>query len=129
MTYKIKGINNDTDTCSCCGKTGLKRVVWLEEIDGTADPAPYGTSCAARLLGMTGTKSSLENRISADLHTAIIARQHEIKNTMAVVNGYCIPSDLVNLPLDQALKIRNERYPILEYGTGRMDITAAARYL
>lgn len=41
----ILGVNADKDTCDCCGKTGLKKVVWLE-IDG-AEPVAYGVNCAA----------------------------------------------------------------------------------
>lgn len=52
-TYRIKGINSDTDTCECCGRTGLKRVVWLAPVvdDTEYDPAAYGSSCAAVVMG------------------------------------------------------------------------------
>jgi hypothetical protein len=57
---RVRGINNDHDTCSHCGKTGLKRVVWCEYLDaegnGTGDVEPIGTSCAARLLRTTTTR-------------------------------------------------------------------------
>lgn len=47
--YKCVAINDEADTCACCGRKKLKRVAWLLEFDGT-DPAPYGTTCAAHLL-------------------------------------------------------------------------------
>lgn len=45
--FVIKGINDEQDTCSCCGKTGLQRVVWIEDTD-TGDINHFGTSCATR---------------------------------------------------------------------------------
>ena len=58
--YRLVGCNDDFDTCACCGKTGLKRVMMLAPLDpdgGVEDEAsPYGTSCAARLLGYTWGK-------------------------------------------------------------------------
>ena len=53
MTYTIKGTNGDETTCACCGRDDLTKVVWLAEkdTDGFEDQAaPYGTTCAARLL-------------------------------------------------------------------------------
>lgn len=52
-SYRIKGVNGDEDTCSLCGKRGLKRVVWLAEVDEDgceSDAAHYGTDCAGLLL-------------------------------------------------------------------------------
>jgi hypothetical protein len=48
-TYRILGINDDTDTCECCGKTGLKRVVWIATVSEggfVSEPVPHGTTCA-----------------------------------------------------------------------------------
>ena len=48
MGYKkIIGINDDQDSCDCCGKTGLKKVVWLEDSE-TLAIAAYGSTCAAK---------------------------------------------------------------------------------
>ena len=46
---KIVGINDEMDSCEVCGKTGLKRVVWID--DGEGNVVHVGTSCAARMLG------------------------------------------------------------------------------
>jgi hypothetical protein len=27
---KVLGVNDDRSSCQCCGREGLKRVVWLE---------------------------------------------------------------------------------------------------
>jgi hypothetical protein len=47
--YKCVAVNDECDTCACCGRTRLKRVAWLLEFDAN-DPEPYGTTCAAHLL-------------------------------------------------------------------------------
>lgn len=52
-THRLLGVNSDHDTCTACGKTGLKRVAWIAEVtaDGEAgDPAAYGTDCAGMIL-------------------------------------------------------------------------------
>ena len=57
--YTVHGTNDDHDTCSHCGKSGLKRVVWLSynDVEGNSmgNPEPVGTSCAARLMKKTIT--------------------------------------------------------------------------
>jgi hypothetical protein len=47
--FTIVAVNNDVDTCSCCGRTDLKRVAWVAmTVDGIEHaPAPFGTTCAA----------------------------------------------------------------------------------
>lgn len=52
--YKVLGVNSDHDTCSRCGKTNLKKVVWLALEDG--EPEPVGADCAGRLLRKTGNR-------------------------------------------------------------------------
>lgn len=46
MAIKVLGINDEKDFCQCCGKKGLKRVVWCELEDG--DIVHYGTTCASK---------------------------------------------------------------------------------
>lgn len=53
-TVKLLGMSDDQDTCSRCGKTGLKRVVWLELEDGSIEH--YGVDCAA--VALTGSKKA-----------------------------------------------------------------------
>ncbi|WP_338704383.1 hypothetical protein V2W30_41405 (plasmid) [Streptomyces sp. Q6] len=56
----IKGVVDDTDTCECCGRTNLKRVVALMPLDADGneegDVSYYGTSCAATALRWTHTR-------------------------------------------------------------------------
>jgi hypothetical protein len=52
MGYRIAAINDECETCSRCGKTGLKRVAWVfSEEDGPGSAAPVGLDCTAILLG------------------------------------------------------------------------------
>lgn len=57
---KVLGVNDDTDTCEVCGKTGLKRVVWLERLDadgnGESGPFAAGVDCAGKLLAWSAMK-------------------------------------------------------------------------
>lgn len=43
--FQVKGVNDERDTCECCGKTGLKRVVWIEDTE-TNEIKCFGTTCA-----------------------------------------------------------------------------------
>jgi hypothetical protein len=47
MKKRILGINDDRDFCQCCGKTGLRRVVWIENIE-TGTIRHFGTTCAGK---------------------------------------------------------------------------------
>ena len=55
--FRLMGTNDDHNTCEFCGRTNLKRVVMLAPLDPDGnvegEAAPYGTSCAATLLGYT----------------------------------------------------------------------------
>lgn len=47
--YRYHGTDDSCDTCSCCGRSNLKRVAWLSLADG-GEPLPYGTTCAALMM-------------------------------------------------------------------------------
>lgn len=47
MKKRILGINDDQDFCQCCGKTGLRRVVWIENLE-TGTIRHFGTTCAGK---------------------------------------------------------------------------------
>lgn len=53
--FRILGITDERSACDCCGKTGLKRVVALEEMS-TLKVWFYGTTCAANTM-KTSVKS------------------------------------------------------------------------
>ncbi len=74
---KILGINSDADTCACCGKSGLKRVVWLQFGEGS--PTHYGTQCAATACGLDGKYSAgTADKMTADFNKK--NKQIEAKN-------------------------------------------------
>jgi hypothetical protein len=43
--FVVRGINDDKSFCECCGKSGLQRVVWIEDMD-TGEVKHFGTVCA-----------------------------------------------------------------------------------
>jgi len=57
---QIIAINQDTDTCSCCGKRDLKRVVWIKA-DAESDPVAHGTGCAAVAMGWSRKRGATAN--------------------------------------------------------------------
>jgi len=56
-------VNSDLDTCTACGRTGLKRVAWLVALDADGnedgDAVAFGTDCAGKaLLGAKSRKNT-----------------------------------------------------------------------
>jgi hypothetical protein len=47
MKFKVLAVNDDSDCCECCGKTGLKRVVWIENTE-TGEIRHFGVVCATK---------------------------------------------------------------------------------
>ena len=43
--YKVLGINDDKTYCQCCGRNGLKSVVWIEDTE-TDEVKHFGSTCA-----------------------------------------------------------------------------------
>ena len=60
--FKVKGINDEQDACMCCGKTGLKRVVWIEDTE-TSEVWHFGTSCAENPTKAFGVKSEIRKAV------------------------------------------------------------------
>ena len=58
--YTVVAINDDTDTCECCGRSNLKRVVWLRNSEGFE--TAFGTTCASRAMGMQATTKAQSER-------------------------------------------------------------------
>lgn len=42
--FQVVAVNDERDFCECCGKKGLKRVVWIRDID-TGEVKHFGTTC------------------------------------------------------------------------------------
>lgn len=47
IRFQVRGINDDKSFCECCGKSGLQRVVWIEDME-TGEIKHFGTSCALK---------------------------------------------------------------------------------
>lgn len=43
--YEVLGVTDDRDFCECCGRTGLKRVVFIRDLE-TGETKHFGTTCA-----------------------------------------------------------------------------------
>jgi predicted metal-binding protein len=42
--FQVIGVNDSADFCECCGRQGLKRVVWVLDRE-TGDHKHFGTTC------------------------------------------------------------------------------------
>lgn len=138
-TFKVMGVNDDVDYCGHCGKTGLKRVVWLAPLDadGTVvgEAAPYGTTCAAWALNITNEKVSHSNA-RIDRAIALLQEQSVNEHIAALRKGwivlgqYLVPPDSdFSKPTPELLAARDARYPVLGYLNGKLTVADAARLM
>jgi hypothetical protein len=112
--YRIKGVNDDLDTCDLCGKTGLKKVAWLVELDAEGDEigiaAPYGCCCAAKLLAQSTTPlksktrstqyAELENMRRRDVAWRITQKRQELGPKFGLIecDGFWVfPDDMTKI--------------------------------
>lgn len=138
------GVNDDESYCSCCGKTGLKRVVWLSALDGDgnvdAQAAPFGTTCAAYLLRITSEKgvhvtAAIERKIEAKLLETVNAHISALRTNWKQFDSgkgtMLVPADMdcTGLTGEQVYKLRNARFPILGYLNGDITIQEAAKWM
>lgn len=82
-TYKIVAVNDDECTCAHCGKTNLKQVAWLVELDEDRSdignvPFPVGTTCAAKLTATKKTK--VAKTLKSYNHLVFVAREEMMRN-------------------------------------------------
>lgn len=61
-TYKVLSVNDTKDFCECCGKTGLSRVVWIENIE-TGEVKHFGTTCASAPAKGFGVEKEIKSAI------------------------------------------------------------------
>lgn len=57
--YKVLGVNDDRDFCECCGRTGLKKVVWIENTE-TGKVQHFGVVCASNPAKAFGLNSEIK---------------------------------------------------------------------
>jgi hypothetical protein len=60
--YILKAINDEESKCSVCGKTHLKRVMWIEDVDA-GEVMNVGTTCGRRLLGVKNIDKWVQSEI------------------------------------------------------------------
>ncbi len=44
--FEVLAINDEKDSCQCCGKSGLKKVVWIEDHE-SGEIKHFGVVCAS----------------------------------------------------------------------------------
>lgn len=77
--YRVLGTNDDASECLCCGRQGLKSVVWMQPLDedGEEDgePVHFGRVCGARAAGWGygSDAGRIDRRIRSE---EIAARKH-----------------------------------------------------
>lgn len=114
-TYRLKGINDDETTCCACGKAGLKKVIWLAELDedgNEGETRHYGCDCAGLLLRgektRTNTTIATEQAKIVDHARRLLARGYTVADVEGAIGrryGYSVNST------DQAVLIYFDRIP------------------
>lgn len=91
--YKIKGINDDVDTCTACGKTNLKRVAWLVALDSEGgedgDAFPVGMDCAGKMLSWGNSRTKKNISILTDFEKVVAFAKHnsgDRKRVLSVIS-------------------------------------------
>jgi hypothetical protein len=96
--YRLVGVTDERDSCDCCGRTDLKRVVVLH--DGY-DHVFFGSQCTARLLGKPvgdinrEATAAQQQRVQAE-RTARHAAQREAERAEALAAGFGADLDGIN---------------------------------
>lgn len=65
--FNVLAVNDDRDFCECCGRAGLKRVVWIEDTE-TQEIKHFGTTCAASPVKGFAVQKEIKQAISAFQH-------------------------------------------------------------
>lgn len=88
--FRYIGITDECVVCQKCGKPGLKSTVILAMLDADSNPEDatyYGSSCAARALGIKGgSRSVLNSARAAHDQTIEVA-----KEARAALDRYSLP--------------------------------------
>jgi hypothetical protein len=96
--YRLVGVTDERDSCDCCGRTNLKRVVVLHDGD---DHVFFGSHCAARLLGKPvrdvnrQANAAQRQRVQAE-RTARHAAQRKAERAEALAAGFGADLDGIN---------------------------------
>ena len=102
--FIVKGVNDEKETCECCGKNGLKRVVWIEDTE-TGEIKHFGTTCALKPAKGFQSDAEIKRAIrkfeddekSLWAWAAMVYRKAGGKYQAHPTDKYCV------IPADQAL--------------------------
>lgn len=73
--YEVLSVNDDSDSCECCGRTGLKRVVFIRDAE-TDETKHFGTTCAMSPVKGFGVDREIK---------AAIKRADDYNRTLAIL--------------------------------------------
>ena len=122
--FVVVGVNDERDFCECCGRTGLKRVVWIEDTE-TQEIKHFGTTCAAAPVKGFNLDKEIRNAITAyqDREQAIFRRMHRIYRTKG--GTYASKGD--GSFVANSVALRDECYQIAKQERAELDAQAAQR--
>lgn len=107
MRFIVKGINDDKSHCECCGKSGLQRVVWIEDTE-TGEIKHFGTSCAMKPAKGFDCSAEIKSaiKLAKDNEKRIVVnamyRYRKIHNGQ-MINGRCKDGYPIATVADRAL--------------------------
>lgn len=96
--FRVLGTNDDASDCLCCGRQGLRRVVWLQPIDENGEdegePVHFGRVCGARAAGWGygSDAGRIDRRIRAE---ELAARKHYGALVWRAIRGLIDAGDVV----------------------------------
>ncbi|WP_247391853.1 hypothetical protein [Ralstonia pseudosolanacearum] len=99
--FEVLAVNDDRDFCECCGRRGLKRVVWVRDRE-TDDVKHFGTTCVLAPSKAFGIEADIkvaiarfESREKAVNHMAY--REYKLRGGTYVAHpeksGTWVPAD------------------------------------
>lgn len=89
MNFRYYGTCDDIQECQHCGRTELKKTVMLQMLDADGNPEEltyYGTSCAARALGV---KAAAVTRLAIEADTRRADALEMSREMMAFFDSFC----------------------------------------
>lgn len=107
--FKVIGITDETSVCECCGKSNLKKVVVLENIN-TGEIVRYGVDCAAKARGTKTAKKEIEFEVETRTMVARwFSKGMSVENIVIALGNRGYGAELRN----GAIKVRGLTAPII----------------
>jgi hypothetical protein len=101
--FVVKGVNDEQNFCSCCGKSGLKRVVWIEDTESGV-VSHFGTTCAespAKAFGVSSEIRAAVRKAQSDAKKAAKAAEEAAEKAAAMAR-YLADRDKFQAAYDEA---------------------------